>query len=67
MDQRLKITSTTAVDPRYLKVKDAEKDRQSHQDLLHHYKHAKISTIYLFNLEIQQILESHDLNSHTYF
>ena len=33
--------STTAVDPRHLKVKDTELDWQSNRNLLHHYHHAK--------------------------
>ena len=60
-------TRTTAVDPRHWKVKDTEKDQPYNQKLLHHYQHAKKSTINQFLLEILQILESYDLKSHPIF
>lgn len=51
--------------PPAYKIKHAEKDQQHfHQNLLHHYLHAKVNTIDLFFLEIQWILESHDLKDH---
>ena len=49
------------------KYQRCRKGYASHQNLLHHYQHSKINLIYLFNLEIQQILETHDLNRHTHF
>ena len=66
MDLILNITRTTVVEPRY-KYQRCRKVYASHQNLLHHYQHSKINLIYLFNLEIQQILETHDLNRHTHF
>ena len=39
--EELKITSTTAVDPWHLKIKDRKEDWWPNQKILHHYQHAK--------------------------
>ena len=53
--------STTAVDPRHLKVKTYN------QNLLHHYPQSKNQLNSYIILRIQQILGSHQLKDHDHF
>ena len=59
-------TSTTALKPQHLKVKYIEWDISQIKNYCITISLQKISSIHQCNLEIQQILGSHELKGHAY-